>query len=72
MCSGLSYMIVVFCAGIRKQQDIRTAVVSNIFDGNGELAAGVASVEAVVSCFLLLSFWAWGEGGVFLANLNKL
>lgn len=52
--------MVVFCAGIRKQQDIRTAVVSNIFDGNGELAAGVASVEAVVSCFF---FYLVGHGG---------
>uniref|UniRef100_A0A2P2JQR2 Ribokinase isoform X1 n=1 Tax=Rhizophora mucronata TaxID=61149 RepID=A0A2P2JQR2_RHIMU len=33
--------------GIRKHQDIRTAVICNIFDTNGELAAAVASVEAI-------------------------
>lgn len=36
--------------GIRKGQDIMTAVVCNIFDNNGEVAAGVASVEVIVSC----------------------
>ncbi|KAJ0076985.1 hypothetical protein Patl1_36349 [Pistacia atlantica] len=34
-------------AGIRRQQDISTAVVSNIFDAKGEVVAGVASVEAI-------------------------
>ncbi|KAF8405190.1 hypothetical protein HHK36_010090 [Tetracentron sinense] len=33
--------------GIRKHQDIQTAVVCNLFDANGELAAAVASVEAI-------------------------
>nr|XP_023909124.1 uncharacterized protein LOC112020797 [Quercus suber]POF26601.1 pseudouridine kinase [Quercus suber] len=33
--------------GIRKQQDIGTPVVCNILDINGELAAAVASVEAI-------------------------
>ncbi|KAG8368265.1 hypothetical protein BUALT_Bualt15G0027300 [Buddleja alternifolia] len=33
--------------GIQKRQDIETAVVCNIFDGKGELAAAVASVEAI-------------------------
>lgn len=35
--------------GIRKQQDIGTPVVCNILDVSGELAAAVASVEAIVS-----------------------
>ncbi|XP_077216055.1 pfkB-like carbohydrate kinase family protein isoform X2 [Tasmannia lanceolata] len=35
--------------GIQKCNDIATPVVSNIFDANGELAAAVASVEAVES-----------------------
>ncbi|KAI3448054.1 hypothetical protein Pfo_004719 [Paulownia fortunei] len=34
-------------AGIRRSQDIETAVVCNIFDGKGELAAAVASVESI-------------------------
>ncbi|CAN1855498.1 Pseudouridine kinase [Linum perenne] len=34
--------------GIRKHQDIDTAVISNIFDTDGELAAAVASVDAIV------------------------
>ncbi|PIN09276.1 Ribokinase [Handroanthus impetiginosus] len=33
--------------GIRRKQDIETADVCNIFDGKGELAAAVASVEAI-------------------------
>ncbi|KAL3638570.1 hypothetical protein CASFOL_017941 [Castilleja foliolosa] len=33
--------------GINRSQDIETAVVCNIFDGKGELAAVVASVEAI-------------------------
>ncbi|KAL7125355.1 hypothetical protein ABFS83_14G111900 [Erythranthe nasuta] len=33
--------------GIRRSQDIDTAVVCNIFDGVGELAAAVASVESI-------------------------
>lgn len=33
--------------GIRRQKDIDTAVVSNILDVNGELAAAVASVESI-------------------------
>jgi receptor expression-enhancing protein 5/6 len=32
-----------------KHQDIKTPVICNIFDTEGELAAAVASVEAVVS-----------------------
>ncbi|KAL3814153.1 hypothetical protein ACJIZ3_015421 [Penstemon smallii] len=33
--------------GIRRNKDTETAVVCNIFDGKGELAAAVASVEAI-------------------------
>ncbi|XP_073278976.1 pseudouridine kinase isoform X1 [Primulina huaijiensis] len=33
--------------GIRKIQDVESAVVCNILDGEGELATGVASVEAI-------------------------
>ncbi|KAJ6936878.1 pseudouridine kinase [Populus alba x Populus x berolinensis] len=36
-------------AGIMKHQDIKTPVICNIFDTEGELAAAVASVEAVQS-----------------------
>ena len=39
-----------FGVGILMQKHIKTAVVSNIFNPNGEVAAGVASVEAIVSC----------------------
>ncbi|XP_061977121.1 pseudouridine kinase isoform X3 [Populus nigra] len=35
--------------GIMKHQDIKTPVICNIFDTEGELAAAVASVEAVVT-----------------------
>lgn len=35
--------------GIQIRQQIKTAVVINIFDDKGEVAAGVASVEAIVS-----------------------
>jgi hypothetical protein len=35
--------------GILKNKAIETPVVCNIFDVNGEVAAGVASVEALVS-----------------------
>lgn len=38
-----------FDIGILKNKDIETPVVCNIFDVNGEVAAGVASVEALVS-----------------------
>lgn len=41
--------IVKFEVGILKDKDIETPVVCNIFDVNGEVAAGVASVEAFVS-----------------------
>ncbi|KAL0356738.1 UNVERIFIED_CONTAM: hypothetical protein Scaly_1359500 [Sesamum calycinum] len=34
-------------AGIQRKQDIETAVICHIFDGTGEVAAGVASVEAI-------------------------
>ncbi|XP_020551767.1 uncharacterized protein LOC105169905 isoform X1 [Sesamum indicum] len=34
-------------AGIQRKQDIETAVICHIFDGKGEVAAGVASVEAI-------------------------
>lgn len=37
--------------GIRKHKDIRTPVICNIFDTHGEVMAGVANVEAVVSLF---------------------
>lgn len=43
-----SYQI-LFGVGIRKQQDVVTPVVCNILDVSGELAAAVASVEAIVS-----------------------
>lgn len=48
--SNFSLHNVSFDVGIRKHQDIQTSVVCHIFDGDGELAAGVASVEAIVSC----------------------
>lgn len=53
-CGDVSRLIcsLNFCEwslGIRRHQDIETAVVCNIFDGNGEVAAGVASVESIVS-----------------------
>ena len=38
--------------GIRRGKDIETAVVCNMFDSDGELAAAVASVEAIVSFFI--------------------
>ena len=41
--------IIEFEAGILKDKVIETPVVCNIFDVNGEVAAGVASVEAIVS-----------------------
>ncbi|RZC67198.1 hypothetical protein C5167_010890 [Papaver somniferum] len=34
--------------GIQRRQDVGTPVVCNVFDANGELAAAVASVEAIV------------------------
>ena len=34
--------------GILQVHDVATPVVSNVFDGSGELIAGVASVGAVV------------------------
>ncbi|XP_051134990.1 pseudouridine kinase isoform X2 [Andrographis paniculata] len=33
--------------GIQRKQDIDTGVVCNVFDGKGELAAGIASAEAI-------------------------
>lgn len=42
------FTCVVARIGIRKHQDINTAVISNVFDTDGELAAGVASVDAIV------------------------
>ena len=41
--------IIEYEVGILKDKDIETPVVCNIFDVNGEVAAGVASVEALVS-----------------------
>lgn len=41
--------IIEFDVGILKNKDIETPVVCNIFDVNGDVAAGVASVEALVS-----------------------
>jgi len=38
-----------FETGILKDKNVETPVVCNIFDINGEVAAGVASVEALVS-----------------------
>lgn len=40
-----------FQTGIRKHLDIKTPTVCHILDVTGEVAAGVASLEAVVSCF---------------------
>ncbi|KAH9656556.1 PfkB-like carbohydrate kinase family protein [Citrus sinensis] len=42
-----SYNLLFITFGIRRQKDIDTAVVSNILDVNGELAAAVASVESI-------------------------
>uniref|UniRef100_A0A7C9AUK5 Pseudouridine kinase n=1 Tax=Opuntia streptacantha TaxID=393608 RepID=A0A7C9AUK5_OPUST len=45
--------------GILQGSDIKTAVVCNMFDVDGELTAGVASVESIVSgwiCHLCLGF----------------
>ena len=47
------FYIVAFEVGILKDSNIETPVVCNIFDVNGEVSAGVASVEAVVSGFFL-------------------
>lgn len=41
--------------GIRKHKDISTAVVCAVVDFHGELAAAVASVEAIVSGSLIYS-----------------
>lgn len=38
-----------FGVGILKHQNVETPVVCNVLDVNGEVAAGVASVEALVS-----------------------
>ncbi|KAL5987073.1 hypothetical protein ACLOJK_041069 [Asimina triloba] len=46
-----------FETGIRKCEGATTPIVSNIFDANGELAAGVASVEAVET--FLTPEWIW-------------
>ncbi|XP_071935469.1 pseudouridine kinase-like isoform X1 [Coffea arabica] len=43
--------------GIQRHQDIETAVVCNIFDGKGELAAAVASVDAIEK--FLTPEWVW-------------
>lgn len=43
------FYLIEFGKGILKNKDIDTPVVCNIFDVNGEVAAGVASVEALVS-----------------------
>ncbi|CAI9104479.1 OLC1v1003160C1 [Oldenlandia corymbosa var. corymbosa] len=43
--------------GIRMHQDIETAVVCNIFDGDGELAAAVASVGAIEK--FVTPDWVW-------------
>ena len=48
----ISLYNVSFDVGIRKHQDIQTSIVCNIFDVDGEVTAGVASVEAIVSCLL--------------------
>lgn len=40
--------------GILQVDNVATPVVSNVFDGTGELIAGVASVQAVVRFFLKL------------------
>lgn len=39
-------------SGIQRCNEIETAVVCNIVDAKGELAAAVASVEAIVSSLL--------------------
>jgi len=36
-------------AGILRREDISTPIVSLVYDTNGEVAAGVAGVDAVVS-----------------------
>lgn len=51
MCSLYCYLK----SGIRRGKDIETAVVCNIFDSEGELAAAVASVEAIVSSLMKCS-----------------
>ncbi|KAL3538948.1 hypothetical protein ACH5RR_002314 [Cinchona calisaya] len=43
--------------GIQRNQDIETAVVCNIFDGKGELAAAVASVGAIEK--FVTPEWIW-------------
>nr|XP_023909048.1 uncharacterized protein LOC112020721 [Quercus suber] len=47
--------------GIRKQQDIGTPVVCNILDINGELAAAVASVEAIKTVEVMNIFHLLGS-----------
>lgn len=37
--------------GIQRHQNIETAIVCHIFDEKGEVAAGVAHVESIVSWF---------------------
>lgn len=39
-------------AGILRREDISTPIVSLIYDINGEVAAGVAGVDAVVSILI--------------------
>ncbi|RVW93342.1 hypothetical protein CK203_022332 [Vitis vinifera] len=53
--SNFSLQNVCFDVGIRKHHDIQTSVVCHIFDGDGEVAAGVASVEAIEN--FLTSDW---------------
>lgn len=42
--------IVDFEIGIQRCQDVATPTVSIVYDVNGELAAAIASVDAVVRC----------------------
>eukprot|EP00258_Populus_trichocarpa_P038211 XP_024454230.1 uncharacterized protein LOC7461201 isoform X2 [Populus trichocarpa] len=53
-------------AGIMKHQDIKTPVICNIFDTEGELAAAVASVEAVEK-FLTSSWIQQSKKNIFSA-----
>ncbi|KAI5592128.1 hypothetical protein POPTR_004G152100v4 [Populus trichocarpa] len=52
--------------GIMKHQDIKTPVICNIFDTEGELAAAVASVEAVEK-FLTSSWIQQSKQNIFCA-----
>ena len=50
------FYIVAFEVGILKDRNIETPVVCNIFDVNGEVSAGVAGVETLVSGFFFMHY----------------